>query len=89
MPHASPNNIAGVVNWELPPDGWFKLNVDVDVDATRGLFGFGTVVHNHESKKRWCSEFTNAVIWMMLIFVRMRSFDLACDSLVRLVYFCC
>lgn len=40
-----------MVNWESPPEGWFKLNVDVDVDATRGLFGFGAVVCNHEGKK--------------------------------------
>lgn len=51
FPYAYPNNIAGVVNWESPPEGWFKLNVDVDVDATRGLFGFGAVVCNHDGKK--------------------------------------
>lgn len=28
----------------------FKLNFDVAVDATRGLFGLGAVVRNHEGK---------------------------------------
>lgn len=43
LPHASPNGVAGVVNWELPPEaapgggmGVFKLNVHVAIDANRG-----------------------------------------------------
>lgn len=37
LPHASPNGVAGAVNWELPPEarrGWglFKLNVHVAID---------------------------------------------------------
>lgn len=51
MPNASPNDVVGVVNWELPPEGCFKLNVHVAVDAIWGLFGLvGTEVHNHEGK---------------------------------------
>lgn len=33
LPNTSPNDVVGVVNWELPPEGCFKLNVHVAVDA--------------------------------------------------------
>lgn len=39
-----------MVNWKLPLEGWFKLSVDVAVDATRGLFGPGVVVCNYLGK---------------------------------------
>ncbi|KAK9230970.1 hypothetical protein WN943_021201 [Citrus x changshan-huyou] len=70
-PQASPNDIAGMVNWKLPLEGWFKLSVDVAVDATRGLFGPGVVVYNYLGKVM-CQEFINVIMWMMLILVRLR-----------------
>lgn len=55
LPHASPNGVAGAVNWELPPEarrGWglFKLNVHVAIDANRGSFGLGTMVPKDEGQ---------------------------------------
>lgn len=84
-PKASPNDIAGVVNWKLPLEGWFKLNVQLAVDATRGLFGLNVVVCNYEGEVM-VSEFVNVGMWMMLILVWPRPSTLAYDSLVRLIY---
>lgn len=74
-----------MVNWKLPLEGWFKLSVDVAVDATRGLFGPGVVVCNYLGKVM-VSEFINVMMWMMLILVRLRPSTLAYNWLLRLVY---
>lgn len=54
MPHASPNGVAGVVNWELPEagggGGGGRGVVHVAIDANRGSFGLGTMVPKDEGQ---------------------------------------
>ncbi len=42
------NGDISVERWEMPPVGWYKLNVDVVVDKVNGTVGYGAVIRNSD-----------------------------------------
>ena len=40
------NDVLSIEKWEVPPAGWYKLNVDAVVDKENGKVGYGAVICN-------------------------------------------
>lgn len=42
------NRDISVERWEVPPVGWYKLNVDVAVDKVNGTMGYDAIIRNSD-----------------------------------------
>lgn len=46
--YEQPTGVLRVEKWEVPPLGWYKLNMDAAVDIANGRVGYGVVICNSD-----------------------------------------
>lgn len=54
-----PRSVELFVNWEKPPDGWLKINVDGAWNSTSGAIEAGGIIRDHNGK--WQFRFVNNI----------------------------